>query len=113
MVEVSRDGEPIGKNAARWASELGVRCRAHLDICKSNFVQKDPRNVEYVIQKMENSFDTVGGKISRKYYKHKMRLLMNSFRYNCRKKIMEGKEMLDSTLSPKQWEALKESMCSK
>jgi hypothetical protein len=68
--------------------------------------------VENVIQKMENDFETTGGKISRKYYKQKMRLLMNNFRYNCRKTIMEGKEKLDSTLSPKQWEALKESMCS-
>jgi hypothetical protein len=42
LVEVSRDGEPIGKNVARWASELGVRCRAHLDICKSSFAEKDP-----------------------------------------------------------------------
>lgn len=110
VVEVSRDGEPIGKNAARWASELGVRSRAHLDICKSNFSEQDPQHVEFVIQKMENAFDTIGGQISRKYYKNKMRLLMNNFRYNCRKTIMEGKERLDSTLSPKQWETLKESM---
>lgn len=112
LVEVSRDGEPIGKNAARWASELGVRCRAHLDICKSNFAEQDPHHVESVIQKMENVFDTIGGQISRKYYKHKMRLLMNNFRYMCRKAIMEGKESLDNTLSPKQWEKLKESMHS-
>ena len=61
---------------------------------------------------MENAFETSRGKISRKYQKQNMRLLLNNFRYNCRKKIMEGKQKLDSTLSPKQWEALKESMCS-
>jgi hypothetical protein len=107
LFEVSRDGESIGKNVARWTSELGVRCRAHLDICKSSFVEKDPRNVENVIQKMENYFETTSGKISRKYYKQKIRLLMNNFRYNCKKTITEGKEKLDSTISLKKWEALK------
>ena len=34
---------------------------------------------------------------------------MNNFRYNCRKKIIEGKDKLESTLSLKQWEALKEN----
>ena len=38
---------------------------------------------------------------------------MNNFRYMCRKEIVEGKESLDNTLSPKQWEKLKESMHSK
>jgi hypothetical protein len=42
FLELSRDGEPIGKNATTWAFELGVRCQAHLDIFKSNFVEKDP-----------------------------------------------------------------------
>jgi hypothetical protein len=112
LVDVSKDGEPIGPNAARWASELGTRCRAHLDITKSNFADQDPRSVENVIQKMENSFETVGGQISRKYYKSKMRLLMNNYRYNCRKLIIEGKDRTNSTLSPKEWEALKETMCS-
>ena len=41
-----------------------------------------------------------------------MRLLMNNFRYMCKKETMEGKESLDNTLSPKQWERLKESMHS-
>lgn len=112
LVEVSKYGEPIGQNAARWASELGTRCRAHLDICKSNFSDQDPRIVDNVIQKMENSFETIGGQISRKFYKQKMRILMNSYRYNCRKIIIEGKDKTDSTISPKQWEALKESMRS-
>ena len=49
VVEVLRDGEPIWYNATRWATELGIRCRAHLDICKSNFTEQDPRNVEFVI----------------------------------------------------------------
>ena len=112
VVEVSRDGEPIGYNAARWATELGIRCRAHLDICKSNFTEQDPRNVEFVIQKMENAFDIIGAQISRRHYKNKIRLLMNNFRYHCRKLIIEGKEKSDSTLSLKKWEELKESMRS-
>lgn len=102
LVEVSRDGEPIGKNVARWASELGMRCRTHLDICKTKFADQDPRNVETVIQKMENNFETTGGKISRRYYKKKMRILMNNFRYTCRKTIMDGKDRLQSNLSPRQ-----------
>jgi hypothetical protein len=53
LVEVLKDGDPIGKNAARWASELGTRCRAHLDICRSNFLDQDPRIVDNVIQKMD------------------------------------------------------------
>jgi len=68
--------------------------------------------VDNVIQKMENYFDIVGGKVSRKYYKKKMRILMNSYSYNYRKIIMAGKERTYSTISPKQWEALKETMCS-
>ena len=113
MVEVSKDGEPIGKNAVRWSSELGTRCRAHLDICKSKFLDQDPQIVDNVIQKMENSFETIGGKISRKYYKQKMRTMMNTYWYNCRKLIIKGKNRTNSPLSPKQWEALKETMCSK
>ena len=61
---------------------------------------------------MENYFEIVGGQISRKYYKSYMRLLMNNYRYNCRKLIIEGKYRTNSTLSPKEWEALKETMCS-
>ena len=76
----------------RWASELGSRCRAHLDICKSIFSYQDPRTMDNIIPKVENSFDIVGGKISRKYYDKNMRILMNTYRYNCRKLIIEGKE---------------------
>ena len=42
-----------------------------------------------------------------------MRLLMKNYRYNCRKLIIEGKYRTYSTLSPKEWEALKETVCSK
>jgi len=109
-VDVSKYSDPIGPNATRWASELGIRCRAHLDITKSNFADQDPQSVENVIQKMENYFETVRGKISRKCYKKNMRTVMNTYRYNCRKLIMEGKDRTQSTLSPKQKEALKETM---
>jgi len=61
---------------------------------------------------MENYFEIVGGQISRKYYKSYMRLLMNNYRYNCRKLIIKGKDRKKSTLSPKQWEELKETMHS-
>ena len=60
---------------------------------------------------MENSFDIIGGKISRRHYNNKMRLFMNNFRYHCWKLIIEGKENSYSTLSLKKWEELKESMC--
>jgi hypothetical protein len=64
---MSKYCDPIGPNVARLALKLGTRCRAHLDITKSNFADQDPRSVENVIQKIENSFETVGGNISRKY----------------------------------------------
>lgn len=109
---MSKDGEPIGPNAARWASKLGTTCRDDFDICKSKFSDQDPRIVDNIIQKMENCFEIVHGIISRKYYKQKMIILMNTYRYNCRKLIMEGKERTNSTLSPKQREVLKETMLS-
>ena len=58
---------------------------------------------------MENVFETIGGRISIKYYKHKMRILMNNFRHKCRKLILDGKDR-ESSLTPKQWEYSKESM---
>jgi hypothetical protein len=63
-------------------------------------------------KKWTKKIETVGGKISRKYYKQKMRTLINTYRYNCRKLIMEGKDMANSTLSPQQWEVLKETTFS-
>lgn len=108
MIEV-KDGEPTGPNASRWATELGTRIRSHLDVTKSNFADQDPRNVDQVIQKMENVFETIGGRISSKYYKRRMRILMNNFRHKCRKLILDGKDR-ESSLTPKQWEDLKESM---
>ena len=61
LVEVSNEGEPIGKNVRRWSTKMGTRYMAHLDSCKSNFAELDPRSMENFIQKMENSFDIVGG----------------------------------------------------
>jgi hypothetical protein len=109
LVEV-KDGVPTGPNASRWASELGMRIRSYLDVTKVNFADQDPRNVDRVIQQMEDAFETVGGRISTKYYKHRMRKLINNFRYTCRKLILDGKDR-DCSLTPKQWEDLKESMC--
>ena len=60
---------------------------------------------------MENVFETVGGRISVKYYKYRMRVLMNNFGHKCRKLILDGKYR-ESSLTPKQWEYLKESMCA-
>ena len=37
---------------------------------------------------------------------------MNNYRHTCKKIITEEKERTDSTLTPKQWNELKESMCS-
>jgi len=108
VVEVI-DGEPTGPNASRWSSELGTRIRSYLDVTKSTFTDQDPRNVDLVIQQMENVFETVGGRISVKYYKYRMRVLMNNFRHKCRKLILDGKDR-ESSLTPKQWEDLKESM---
>ena len=62
VVEVI-DGEPTGPNASRWSSELGTRIRSYLDVKKSTSTDQDPRNVDLVIQQMENVFETVGGKI--------------------------------------------------
>jgi hypothetical protein len=64
LVEVSKYGDPIGQHVARWATKLGTRCRSHLDVCKSNFADQDPRSVDIFIHKMENSFETIGGNIS-------------------------------------------------
>ena len=108
LVEV-KDGEPIGPNASRWASELGTRVRSHLDVTKVNFADQDEKNVDIVIQQMENAFESFGGRISTKYYKKKMRKLINNYRHKCRKSILDGKDR-DSSLTPKQWAELKESM---
>ena len=72
MVELN-DGELVGPDTSRWASNLGTRVRSHLDVTKANFSDQDERNVDQVIQKMENFFESVGGRISNKYYKSKMR----------------------------------------
>ena len=37
---------------------------------------------------------------------------MNNFRHKCRKLILDGKDR-ESSLTPKQWEYLKEIMCAK
>ena len=76
MIEV-KDGDPTEPNASRWDTELGMRIRSNLDVTKYNFVDQDPRNVDQVIQQMENCFETTGGIISIKYYKHRMRILIN------------------------------------
>ncbi len=105
MVEV-KDGEPIGKNDLRWAFKLGMRVRPHLDASKENFVDQDERNVDIVIQQMENAFESFGGRISTKYYKKKMRKLTNNYRHKCRKSILDGKDR-DISLTPKQWAELR------
>ena len=109
MVKV-KDGKPTRPNASRWSIELGIRIRSYLDVAKSSFTIQDPRNVDLVIQQMENDFETVGGRISIKYYKYRMRILINNFRHKCKKLILDGKDR-ESILTPKQWEYLKESMC--
>jgi hypothetical protein len=103
-------GEPVGPNVARWALELDTRVRSHLIVTKANFANQDERNVDLVIQKMENSFENFGGRISTKYYKKIMRKMINNFRHKCKKSILDGKER-DISLTPKQWEDLKEIMC--
>ena len=60
---------------------------------------------------MKNSFETYGGRITTKYYKIRKRKLINNFRHKCRKSILDGKER-DNSLTPKQWEELKETMYS-
>ena len=99
LVEVI-DGEPTGSNDLRWASNLGIRILSYFDVTKTNFVDQDPINVDRVIQQMKNSFETVGGKISTKYYKQRMRKLVNNFRYKCRQLILDGKER-ERNLTPK------------
>jgi len=108
LVEV-KYGELVGPNASRWASELGTRVRSHLDVTKGNFPDRDEKNVDIVIPQMENAFETFGGRISNKYYKNKMRKLINNYRHKCRKSILDGKDR-DNNLIPKQWEDLKEGM---
>ena len=66
MLEV-KDVEHFGPNAARWASELGTRVRSHLDVTKFNFVDQNERSVDLVIRKIENSFESYGGRITAKY----------------------------------------------
>ena len=87
-----------------------MRISSYLDATKYNFIDQNPRNVDLVIQQMENAFQTVGGRISIKYYKYLMRVLMNNFRHKCRKLILDGKDR-EISLTPIQWEDLKESMC--
>ena len=108
MVTV-KDRKPTRPNASRWSIELGIRIRSYLDVIKSNITHQDPINVDLVIQQMENIFETDGGRISIKYYKYRMRILMNNFRHKCKKLILDGKDR-ESSLTPKQWEDLKESM---
>ena len=110
MVKV-KDGHPTEPNASRWSTELGTRVRSYLDATKSNFTYQHPRNVYLVIQQMENVFETVGGRIFVKYYKYRMRVLMNSFRHKCRKLILDGKDR-ESNLTARQWKDLKETMCA-
>lgn len=57
-------------------------------------------------------YKTTGGQISRKYYKQRMRVSMKNYRYMYIKIIILGKERFDSNLSPREWEALRESMHS-
>jgi hypothetical protein len=89
---------------------LVTRIKSHLDVTKSNFSDKDPINVDQVIQKMENIFETVCGRISTKYYKLRMRILMNNFRHKCKKLILDGKDR-EILLTPKPWEYFNEN-CS-
>ena len=94
------DGQPTRPNASRWSTVLGKRIRYYLGVTKSKFTDQYPRNVDLVIQQMENVFETVGGRISVKYYKYRMRVLMNNFRHKCRKLILDGKDR-ESSLTPK------------
>jgi hypothetical protein len=65
----------------------------------SNFLDQDPR-IDLVIQNMENYFETIGGKISTKFYKQRMRFSMNNFGHTCMKLFSEGKER-DNSVTPK------------
>ena len=79
---------------------MGVRVRSHLDVTKANFSDQGERNVDQFIQKMENVFENVGGRISTKYYKNMMRKLINNFRHKCKKIILDGKDK-DNYLTPR------------
>ena len=61
---------------------------------------------------MDNEFEPIGGKISRKCYLNRMRILMNNSIHSCRKNIIDGKYRSNSIIYPKQWEDLMETMCS-
>lgn len=98
LVEV-KYGEPVGPNASRWALELGTRVRSHLDVTKANFADQDEKNMDVVIQQMENAFETFGGGISNKYYKRRMRKLINNYRHKCKTLILDGKDR-DNSLLP-------------
>jgi hypothetical protein len=91
LVEI-KYGVPIGTNASRWASYVSMRIRSYLDVTKVNFADQDTRNVDRVIQQMEDAFEVVSGRIFTKYYNHRMRKLINNFRYTCRKLILDGKD---------------------
>ena len=80
---------------------MDMRIRSYLDVTKVNFADQDTRNVDRVIQQLEDAFGIVGGRISTKYYKHRMRKMINNFRYTCRKLILDGKDW-DCGLNPKQ-----------
>jgi hypothetical protein len=77
-----------------------MRVRSHLDVTKANFVDQDEISVDLVILQIENAFETFGGRISTKYYKNRMRKLINNFRHKCGKSILDGKER-DNSLTPK------------
>jgi len=84
---------------------------SHFDVTNSNFSYQYPINVDQAIQKMENVIETIGGRISTKYYKQRMVILMNNFRHKCKKLILDRKYR-ESSLTPKEWEYLKETLCS-
>jgi hypothetical protein len=43
---------------------LSSRCRFDLDVTRSKFLDRFPRNIDFMIQKMEFFFVIVGGNIS-------------------------------------------------
>jgi hypothetical protein len=61
---------------------------------------------------MKNVFKTIGGRIYTKYYKQRIGILMNNFRHKCKKLILDGKDR-ENSLTPKEWEVLKENMSYK
>ena len=95
-----KHGHPTRPKSSRWSTELGMRIRSYLDVTKSTFTDQDLSNVDLVIQQMENVFEIVGGRISIKYYKYRMRILMNNFKHKCRKLILDGKDR-ESIFTPK------------